>query len=386
MPESGNKPIFDHSYSFTANGTAEAGAALTGAAGGAAAAQRPAVAVDQEWRRWVAENVLLRNEPPSIVEAMVNAGIDRATATREVQAALDHPYIRAARQIHASAADADRNLDAKVQKRDWVLECYRRTARQATTHGQVPRMPKLSRQTFLDEFYALNRPVVMTCAMDDWPAMTRWTAKELKRRFGDRVVSVQANRDSDANYELNSARLRSEMTFGEFVDITETIGETNNYYITANNSETNTAALKDLWNDIVPFPEYLRDDPANRGFFWFGPKGTVTPLHHDLTNNFMAQVRGRKLVRLIAPCELPNLYNNRHCYSAVNLDRIDYDRFPLFSNVTVLDVEIGPGDLLFLPVGWWHYVRGLEVSITMTFTNFVFDNDFYSMYKTYQEI
>ena len=42
--------------------------------------------------------------------------------------------------------------------------------------------------------------------------------------------------------------------------------------------------------------------------------------------------------------------------------------------------------LLGNPVGWWHYVRGLEVSITMTFTNFVFDNDFYSIYRTYGDI
>ncbi len=371
MSESGNKPLFDNTYSLLVGGVAQ---------------QRPGVAVDQEWRRWVAENVLLRNEPLSIVEAMVRAGVDRATAMREVQAAIDHPYIRAARQLPSVAGTAG-NLDAKIGKRDWVLDCYRRAAQQATTHGNVPRMPKLSRHAFLDNYYAPNRPVVMTGAMDDWPAMTRWTAEELKRRLGDRVVSVQANRDNDANYEVNSAKLRSEMTFGEFIDITETMGETNNYYITANNSETNREALKDLWDDIIPFTDYLRDDdPSNRGFFWFGPKGTVTPLHHDLTNNFMAQVRGRKLVRLIAPYELPNLYNNRHCYSAVNLDNIDYDQFPLFRNVTVIDVEIGPGDLLFLPVGWWHYVRGLETSITMTFTNFVFDNDFYSSYKTYHEI
>ena len=388
MSEPGAKPLFDHSYSFVAGGSNRDGASGTREArGGAAEPQpRPTVAVDPEWQRWVAENVLLRNGPLSIVEAMVGAGVDRATAIREVQAAVDHPYIRAAQQLPASSSAADGSQDAKIQKRDWVLECYRRTAQQATGHGNVPRMPKLSRQAFLDNYYALNRPVVMTGAMDDWPAMTRWTAEELKRRFGDRKVSVQANRDKDANYELNSARLRSEMSFGEFVDVTETIGETNNYYITANNSETNSEVLKDLWTDIVPFPEYLRDDPANRGFFWFGPKGTVTPLHHDLTNNFMAQVRGRKLVRLIAPYEFPNLYNNRHCYSAVNLDAIDYERFPLFRGVTVLNVEIGPGDLLFLPVGWWHHVRALDVSITMTFTNFVFDNDFYSMYKTYQEI
>ncbi len=100
----------------------------------------------------------------------------------------------------------------------------------------------------------------------------------------------------------------------------------------------------------------------------------------------MAQVRGRKLVRLIAPYELPDLYNSRHCYSAVDLDNVDYGRFPQFRNVRVIDVTIGPGDLLFLPVGWWHYVHGLDISVTMTFTNFVFDNDFYSFYSTYDNI
>lgn len=354
-------------------------------------------AVDADWRRWIAENVILGNDPNTIVQAMVREGFGQGVAVQEVQAALDHPYVQAASRLGTGAnrtaaaaaapAPAAGNTDARVKKRDWVLECYRRAARQASGFGQVPRVQKPSRQEFLDQYYSTNRPVVITGAMDDWPAMTRWTGEYLKGRFGDRTVEVQANRNSDANYELNQTKLKKEMRFGEFVDITETVGQTNNYYITANNSGKNKAALTELWDDIVLFPDYLRDDdPANRGFFWFGPKGTVTPLHHDLTNNFMAQVRGRKLVRLIAPPELPDLYNHRHCYSQVNLDAVDYDRFPLFREARVIDVTIGPGDLFFLPVGWWHYVRGLDISITMTFTNFVFDNDFYSFYKTYQDI
>ncbi len=164
-------------------------------------------------------------------------------------------------------------------------------------------------------------------------------------------------------------------------------GITNDFYMTANNSGKNKENLRELWEDVVLFPDYLRsDDPNNCGFFWYGPAGTVTPLHHDLTNNFMAQVRGSKLVRLVAPCELPDLYNHRHCFSQVDLDKVDYERFPQFRNVRVIDVVIEPGDLFFLPVGWWHYVRGLDVSITMTFINFVFDNDFYSFYTTYQDI
>lgn len=343
------------------------------------------LAVDAEWRRWIAENVLLRNEPKAIIEAMTRAGIDPAAAVREVQAAVDHPYVRAAWQL-GSPPGGGGNLEAKIQKRDWVLECYRKAARLATRHGKVPRLPRLSRERFLDDYYALNRPVVMTGAMNDWPALKRWTPAELKRRFGGRVVSVQADRESDANYELNSEKLRRDMTLAEYVDLVEK-GEGNNFYITANNSPTNKHALRELYDDIVPFREYLRtDDPENRGFFWFGPKGTVTPLHHDLTNNFMAQVLGRKLVRLVAPYDLPNLYNNRHCFSAVDVDRPDYERFPMFRDASVIDVEIGPGDLLFLPVGWWHHVRALDVSITMTFTNFLFDNDFYSFYRTRGEI
>jgi hypothetical protein len=35
---------------------------------------------------------------------------------------------------------------------------------------------------------------------------------------------VQANRNSDQNFEINSDKLRSVMTFGEFVVITQTAG------------------------------------------------------------------------------------------------------------------------------------------------------------------
>jgi hypothetical protein len=376
--------IFVSSFNIGGGGTAVRDARPATTGGGTGPGPAPGRPMTAEWRRWIAENVLLRRDPGTITQAMIREGFGAETARAEVQAALEHPYIVAARQLGTAGVE---NLEPKLKKRDWVLEIYRRAGRQATNFGSVPRVPKLSRNEFLDNYYALNRPVVMTGAMDDWPAMTQWTADNLKRRFGDRMVEVQANRNTDANYELNQVKLKREMSFGEFVDITETAGETNNYYITANNSGKNKEALRELWDDIVVFPEYLRtDDPSNRGFFWFGPKGTVTPLHHDLTNNFMAQVRGRKLCRLIAPYELPRVYNSRHCYSQVDLDHVDYDRFPLFRDVTVIDVVIGPGDLLFLPVGWWHYVRGLDISITMTFTNYLFDNDFFSMYTTYQDI
>lgn len=341
--------------------------------------------MEAEWRRWIAENVLLGKDPRSIIGAMVGAGIQPAAAAAEVNTALRHPYIVAARQQTGTRPGnvVGPALESKLKKRDWVLECCRKAASVSESYGTVPRVRNLSLRSFLDDFYALNRPVIIEGEVDEWRAFDAWTPDELKRRFGTRIVEVQASRTSDANYERNAATLKRQMPFGEYVDIVESVEQSNEWYMTAMNSGINSAALAELWDDLQPTPEYLRSDMNNRGFFWYGPAGTITPLHHDLTNNLMAQIRGSKAIKLISPFELPRLYNDRHCYSEVDPGKPDLERHPLFKDVAVVDVLLGPRDLLFLPVGWWHYVHQIETSITMTFTNFVADNDFYSFYANY---
>jgi hypothetical protein len=33
------------------------------------------------------------------------------------------------------------------------------------------------------------------------------------------------------------------------------------------------------------------------------------------------------------------------------------------------------GEILFVPLGWWHQVKALDFSMTITYTNFVWPND-----------
>ncbi len=42
-------------------------------------------------------------------------------------------------------------------------------------------------------------------------------------------------------------------------------------------------------------------------------------------------------------------------------------------SVPVLTTVVEPGELLFIPVGWWHAVRSLDVSMSLSFTNFCFN-------------
>jgi ribosomal protein L16 Arg81 hydroxylase len=50
------------------------------------------------------------------------------------------------------------------------------------------------------------------------------------------------------------------------------------------------------------------------------------------------------------------------------------------SSDLIVPVPLNPGDVLFIPIGWWHHVRALDVSMTLTHTNFRRRNDYYTTF------
>src|ERR1700739_4630794 len=101
---------------------------------------RPVAHVDNEWRRWIAENLLLDGPPQGIYEQMLLAGIAHEEAVQEIQAAIASPYLAGAQRL--------RN---RLAKHDWILEAQRHMNRLRST--DVPRRHKLSREEFLDAYY-----------------------------------------------------------------------------------------------------------------------------------------------------------------------------------------------------------------------------------------
>ncbi|CAG9937267.1 unnamed protein product [Clonostachys rosea f. rosea IK726] len=114
---------------------------------------------------------------------------------------------------------------------------------------------------------------------------------------------------------------------------------------------------------------------------WFGPAKTITPLHTDGYHNILCQAVGTKYLRLYPPPRPPEHGVNMSNTSALDVGVLEgWDPLPEGMDERMLEevreelrgVEyteciLGPGDALYIPIGWWHYVRSLSVSFSVSF-------------------
>ena len=80
-----------------------------------------------------------------------------------------------------------------------------------------------------------------------------------------------------------------------------------------------------------------------------------------------AQINGRKRVFLVPFEQTPLVYPfiDNIVNSQVDPENYSYQKFPKFISADVMETIVEPGELLFIPRGWWHYLRSLEPSISI---------------------
>ncbi|PNJ63764.1 HSPBAP1 isoform 4 [Pongo abelii] len=100
---------------------------------------------------------------------------------------------------------------------------------------------------------------------------------------------------------------------------------------------------------------------------WIGSLGAHTPCHLDSYGcNLVFQVQGRKRWHLFPPEDTPFLYPTRIPYeessvfSKINVVNPDLKRFPQFQKAQRHTVTLSPGQVLFVPRHWWHYVESID--------------------------
>jgi hypothetical protein len=289
----------------------------------------------------------------TLVAELGARGVGKRDARRFTLEALGSPAFSAA-------------LAERIRELELVVRLRREHRKLAFASG-IARRPSVSAEELFDRYFAESRPVVLTDVMRGWK---RWTPDVLRSRMGSVKIRYTDEREGDPDYDMFADRHTRTTTMSAFVDRVLAAGATNDFYVVARNRNTEKKAWARLVEDIV-IDETIFDPRRVRtgSSFWFGPAGTVTPLHHDTTNILFHQVYGRKRFLLAPPEELELLVDAKGVYAAGDPEADDVD-------VRFLEVVLEPGEALFLPAGWWHHVRALDVSISFSLTCFRRANDY----------
>lgn len=322
------------------------------------------------WKKWLASNLMKGANPAGITAKLKQQGYSDLEIATELAFAMQHPYIQAGMEIFHT-----------LKKRNWLLDtCNKLHSLDPGYATTIDVIETPAFDVFIKRYYSKHQPVLLKNGFNHWPALAKWAPDYLLENLGEREVEVQFGRDSDPNFERNAYQHKKKMLMADFIDLVMNNGETNNYYMTANNTKNSMSSIAELFDDIADFGEGYRDLSTGKSgaYFWFGPKGTYTPIHHDLTNNMLLQMYGRKKVTLIPAYQVPYLYNEKGVFSTAQFPNFDRNRHPLMEKLTPMEVIIEPGDAIFIPIGWWHCVESLDVSISLCFTNFNAPNSFSS--------
>ena len=312
--------------------------------------------LDLRTRTWIAGELLDGADAGRLEERLVVLGVARETAAREIAALLSSDYLRAA-TIHMRRA----------RKAEQLLELYAAMWRRSNDARGITEATSLGAAEFAENYYARNRPVIVRGGAAHWPAVGTWTPRWFAERFPDAQVEYMAGTD---RYAAESARTRT--TMREFAERVESVRAANDFYIVATNKSFRNGALAPLAADLRPIafaPQIDLGDPrAVR--LWFGPRGTITPLHHDVMNVLFAQVYGVKEFVLAPSFCWPMAYNDAGLHSEFDPIVLDVKRFPRAAAIPWLRAKVGPGDLLFIPLGWWHWVYAATTSISIGLGDF----------------
>ncbi|NUT84453.1 cupin-like domain-containing protein [Pseudomonas brassicacearum] len=238
------------------------------------------------------------------------------------------------------------------------------------TQRSVERRPRseLSVQAFQAHYLPHGIPLVISDALQDWPlfklsreaSLVHFAELQGITRHGDYVKKTfSTERDFRSTSMANFiAALDSPATKGAD-------GEPPAYM--GNN------ILPAQLMEQIKYPPYFAPSLFIPPRIWIGPKGTLTPLHRDDTDNLFAQVWGQKTFTLAAPHHREALGTWSTAPQGgldgcdFNPDAPDYQRFPLARDVTFLRVTLEAGDLLFLPEGWFHQVESVSTSLSVNF-------------------
>jgi len=222
----------------------------------------------------------------------------------------------------------------------------------------------ISKIDFERNYLKPRKPLVIKNMAKKWPAYQKWTLEYMKEVVGDTSVPLYDSSKADPSKPINASA--AEMKFSDYVDLIQ-------------NTPTDLRIF--LFDPIKHAPKLLDDYIAPKdlmgGFLdsypnmFFGGKGSVTFLHYDidLAHIFHTHFNGRKHVILFDYKWKERLYQipySTYALEDYDVEHPDFEKFPALKGIKGMETYLEHGDTLFMPTGYWHWMKYLEGSFSIS--------------------
>ncbi|HZI57939.1 MAG TPA: cupin-like domain-containing protein [Verrucomicrobiae bacterium] len=226
----------------------------------------------------------------------------------------------------------------------------------------------------MDEFqsnYFHKAPVILTGFTDNWVARKLWKPESMKQVFGHIVVPL---RGSDNEFEVFFKNVgATSMTLGQYFDAIADPTRTGRPPFLGNISFDNPLTREHLkpLRSHFSFPKLFPGKDKQETRLWIGAFGQKSTIHNDNYDNLNAQVVGQKKFLLFSPDQHPLLYPKKltdFCWaSPVDRDNPDFENYPLSRELEGFECTLEPGDILYIPIFWWHQAisESLAINVNM---------------------
>ena len=222
----------------------------------------------------------------------------------------------------------------------------------------------ISKEDFEKNYLKPRKPLIIKNMAHNWPAYEKWDLDYMKGVVGDRMVPLYDSSKADPSKPINASA--AEMKFADYIELIR-------------NTPTDLRIF--LFDPIKHAPGLLEDYRAPKdlmgGFLdsypnmFFGGKGSVTFLHYDidLAHIFHTHFNGRKHVVLFENKWKDRLYQIPYATYALedyDVEKPDFNKFPALKGVKGVEAFLEHGDTLFMPTGYWHWMKYLDGSFSIS--------------------
>jgi len=228
---------------------------------------------------------------------------------------------------------------------------------------EIPRVPAISKEDFMEHYFARQKPVVLERAIEEWPAFKNWNLDYMKAVAGEKMVPLYDDRPVHHEDGFNEPHARMKMS--EYVELLKS--EPTKYRIF-------------LWNILKEVPELQNDfDYPDFGLrlmkklpmLFFGGSNSHTFMHYDidLANIFHFHFEGVKECILFPQSETKYLYKVPHSlitHESIDFSNPDYEKWPALKMANGYKTRLKHGEVLYMPEGYWHHMKYLTPGFSMS--------------------